>query len=64
MLSNELPYFRALLHTHLLRARSDRGASAVEWVVITAIVVGIALAVGAILRELVMNKANSINLGT
>ena len=63
MLSNELPYFRALLHTHLLRARSDRGASAVEWVVITALLVGIALAVGAILLRTVRNKANSIDLG-
>lgn len=64
MLTCEMAYFRALLHTHVLRTRSDRGASAVEWVVITALVVGIAIAVGAILMTTIENKANSINLDT
>lgn len=63
MLTTEMAYFRALLHTHLTRARSDRGVSVVEWVVITAVLVGLALAVAAILRTLVMDKANSIKLG-
>lgn len=63
MLTSEMAYFRALLHTRLLRTRSDRGASAVEWVVITALLVGIAIAVGAILMTTISNKATSINLG-
>lgn len=63
MLTSEMAYFRALLHTHVLRTRSDRGASAVEWVVITGILVAIAIGVGFILEAAITNKANSINLG-
>lgn len=62
MLTSEMAYFRALLHLHLQRTRSDRGASAVEWVVITGILVAIAIAVGAILMTTISNKATSINL--
>ena len=57
-----------LLHT-LVRARmaharrTETGASAVEWVVITALLVGIAVAVGAILLNTITNKADSIDLG-
>jgi len=42
----------------------DRGASVVEWVIISALVVGIAVAVGAILLTKLRDKANSINLDT
>ena len=41
----------------------ETGASAVEWVVITALLVGIAVAVGAILLNTITDKANSIDLG-
>jgi Flp pilus assembly pilin Flp len=41
--------------------RSERGASAVEWVVITALLIGIAVAVGAIVLNKLTTKANSLN---
>lgn len=48
---------------HLTRvARSDRGASAVEWVVITATIVGIAVAVGAILFATIQGSAEQIQV--
>lgn len=57
-------YLRIMLAGHLAKARSERGASAVEWVVITAIVVGIATAVGLVLKNLIEGKAGEINLET
>jgi hypothetical protein len=41
-------------------ARGDRGASAVEWVVISAIVVAIALAIGVILTRALDTKAKEV----
>ena len=43
--------------------RDDRGASAIEWVIITVILAGLAIAVGAIIVQKVTDKANSINTG-
>jgi Flp pilus assembly pilin Flp len=59
-------YLELSLRTRIGRDRGsdDRGASAVEWVVITAILVAIAVAVGAVLREKIQGKADSIDLGT
>jgi hypothetical protein len=51
---------RTLLGAHLQRARSQAGASAVEWVIIAAIVVGIAAAVGVILRNVLQSEAGEI----
>ncbi len=52
-----------LLSARLSAARrSERGASSVEWVVITALLVGIAVAVGAVLLRTIKGKADSINL--
>jgi hypothetical protein len=45
-------------------AARDRGASVVEWVIISALLVGIAVAVGAILLNTLTEKANSIDLDT
>lgn len=42
--------------------RNEDGVSAVEWVVITALLVGIALAVGKVLMDTIKGKADSINL--
>jgi hypothetical protein len=42
----------------------ERGASVVEWVIISALVVGIAVAVGAIMLTKLRDKANSIDLNT
>jgi len=43
--------------------RSERGASAVEWVLISALLIGIAIAVGAIILAKLTGKANNIDLG-
>ncbi len=47
------------------RASSDReaGLTTVEWVVLVAVAVSIAIAVGAIIRSRIVDKANSIPLG-
>ncbi len=42
----------------------DRGASVVEWVLISAILVAAAIAVGTLLLNKMRDKANSINLDT
>lgn len=53
-----------LLSARISAARkSERGASSVEWVVITALLVGIAGAVGVVLLKTIEGKANSIDLG-
>lgn len=53
-----------LAGARLERARDDeRGASAVEWVIITALLVGIASAVGLIILNTLQDGANSIDLG-
>lgn len=41
--------------------RNEIGASAVEWVVITALLIGIAVAVGAIILQKLKSKADSLN---
>jgi hypothetical protein len=43
--------------------RRDVGASVVEWVIITALLVGLAIGVGAVIVKAVNDKAKSINLG-
>jgi hypothetical protein len=59
----------------LIRSRIDRaiarnederrevGASVVEWVIITALLVTLAIGVGAVIVKAVQDKADSINLG-
>jgi Flp pilus assembly pilin Flp len=49
-----------MLESRLTRTRREDGASAVEWVIIAAIVVGICIAVAAILRSALTGKANDI----
>lgn len=46
------------------RARStqDRGASAIEWVVITGLLVGIAIVLGGIIMNLIRGSADSITV--
>jgi Flp pilus assembly pilin Flp len=46
------------------RRRSEAGASAVEWVVITAILVSVTIAVGLILTNKIKGKAEGIDLGS
>jgi Flp pilus assembly pilin Flp len=53
---------RILLAARLDRARrNEAGASAVEWVVITALLITIAVAVGAIILNKLKGAANNLN---
>ncbi|MFI7586915.1 hypothetical protein ACIB24_07555 [Spongisporangium articulatum] len=51
-------------HARELARRGDRGASVVEWVIISALAVGIAVVVGGILLNRLRDKANSIDFDT
>ncbi|MBN6056450.1 hypothetical protein JYK22_31265 [Nonomuraea sp. RK-328] len=55
-------YLRAYLGVRIHRARtaSSRGASAVEWVIITAIIAGVALGLATLIRTLVEQKQGEI----
>lgn len=57
-----LHYLIAVLHVRIYRARNapSRGASAVEWVIITAIVAGVALGLATLIKTLVTQKQNEI----
>jgi Flp pilus assembly pilin Flp len=54
---------RVLLAGRIQTRRSERGASAVEWVLISALLIGVAIAVGAIIMAKLTGKANDLNLG-
>jgi Flp pilus assembly pilin Flp len=63
-------YLRTQLATRLHRLRAQaatsdrgRGASAIEWAIITGILAAIAIAVGAIIKSKVSSAANSISTG-
>jgi Flp pilus assembly pilin Flp len=56
-----LGYLFTILEVRWHKARSEEGASAVEWVLIAAIVVGICIAVAGILRQALEGKANEIS---
>lgn len=58
--TSPLGYLLTVLDLHLNRARSERGASAVEWVIISAIVVGICIAIAATLSGALEGEANDI----
>jgi Flp pilus assembly pilin Flp len=55
-------YLIAVLNVRLERARNapSRGASAVEWVIITAIIAGVALGLATLIRTLVTQKQAEI----
>lgn len=53
-------FLLSLLTSRVDRARGERGASAVEWVIIAAIVVGICIAIAAILRAALVGEAGDI----
>lgn len=59
-------YLELHARARLARAvtRSDRGASAIEWVIISAILVAISVAIGGILLAKIRTKAEDINLDT
>lgn len=54
-------FLMLILEIRLRRARDERGASAVEWVVISAIVVGICAIVAALLQTALEGKAGEIS---
>lgn len=58
-------YFRALLGTHVAKLRAawrdgDRGASAIELAIITAVLVVLAIVVLAVIDKFVKSNASSI----
>ncbi|MBT2210618.1 MULTISPECIES: Flp family type IVb pilin [Actinomadura] len=60
-------YLRAVLGARLARLRSreerGRGASAIEWAIITAILALIAITIGAVIQKKITEKADSIKTG-
>lgn len=59
--TSPLGYLLLLLDVHKTRAaKAERGASAVEWVIIAAIVVGICIVIAGILRSALSDEANEI----
>lgn len=59
-MSPVISYLLLSLDLHRDRARREEGASAVEWVIIAAIVVGICIAVAAILSSALEGEAGEI----
>ncbi|MCV2394547.1 hypothetical protein OEB99_09535 [Actinotalea sp. M2MS4P-6] len=61
-LDNPLGYLWLRARVRLDRARStgDLGASAIEWVIITGVLVALAAAVGVIIYNLVRDRASEI----
>jgi Flp pilus assembly pilin Flp len=55
-------YLTAYLGSRIHRARTapTRGASAVEWVIITAIIAGVALGLATLIRTLVEQQQNDL----
>ncbi|NUT39274.1 MAG: hypothetical protein HOV86_04740 [Thermoactinospora sp.] len=58
-------YLRAMLGVRMERARNapSRGASAVEWVIITAIIAGVAMGLAVVIKGLVEGKQAEISKG-
>ena len=57
-------FVRAMLAARIQRARRlEGGASALEWVLISALLIGVALAVGKIILDKLTQKANDLDLG-
>ncbi|WP_199702412.1 hypothetical protein [Jiangella rhizosphaerae] len=50
------------VHTERARRAPERGASAIEFVIITAILVALAAAVGVVIYNLVTDEAESIDI--
>jgi hypothetical protein len=50
------------VHTQRARRAPERGASAIEFVIITAILVALAAAVGVVIYNLVTEEADSIDI--
>ncbi len=59
--ASPIGYLLTALEVHFNRARSEKGASAVEWVIISAIVVGICIAVAALLKVALTDEAGEVS---
>jgi Flp pilus assembly pilin Flp len=65
MNTQHLTLMTIMLRGRIAKARrSEAGASAVEWVVITAILVSVTIAVGLVLTNKIKSKADGIDLGS
>jgi Flp pilus assembly pilin Flp len=58
--ASPLGYLFTALEVHFHRARSEKGASAVEWVIISAIVVGICIAIAGVLSQALQDEAGQV----
>lgn len=57
-------YLRVLLGKHLAAARSDdRGASSIEWAIITGLLALIALAIYVVISKTILRAAHNIKTG-
>lgn len=63
MNQHQLQLLKILVEGRMAATRSERGASAVEWVVIAGLVAAICIAVGAILMGNLTGRAERIDLG-
>ncbi len=68
--STPLGYAELLIRNRIHRARtrvisgpSDLGASAVEWVIISALVIGVCVAVSAALKTKLTDQVGKLNVG-
>jgi Flp pilus assembly pilin Flp len=59
-----IEYLKMMVSKRIYHARrSDRGASAIEWAIITGLLAIIALAIFIIIERKIKSAANSINTG-
>jgi hypothetical protein len=64
--SPHMVYLRAWLGIRLHQLRTDdrsKGASAIEWAIITGILASIAIAIGLVIFNAVKNAGNNIKVG-
>ncbi|MEV0581800.1 hypothetical protein [Nonomuraea sp. NPDC050310] len=58
-------YLRAMLGVRIERARNapSRGASAVEWVIITAVIAAVAMGLALVIQQVVTERQEQIKTG-
>lgn len=62
-MSPEVQYLWIMVRGHVARAREDeRGVSAVEWILITLALIGMATVVAGIITDRVQDRAGDVNL--
>jgi len=59
--AHPLGYLLLVLGTRIDRPRDEKGASAVEWIIISAIVVGVCGLIAAVLVPALQGEANEIS---